>query len=441
MSHHPATGSLGLLVRRWPERRPIVIGGSVALLAAVLAGVAVVNEPSLGLDFLAVVPIVLIALECGQGAGLAVALASLAMVLLLAVDERPGLDAAAIVTRGFAFLAAALTAGRFSDRMRAAYATEERLLRSGLRLSEVSGRERLPAIALAEAMGSPRAVGAAVGIDGVAEAQAGRGEGARTVVPMEAHGVHVGTIEVFHDREPAPEQLAALRLLARQTAVVAENLRLLDLDGERAALETRLREVRQELLESRSGAGLLLRAEEEGKRRTAEKLHEDLAQVLSAVLLGVRMLERAGSDGGTAPLKDLHEQVTRVLADVRDLARELRPVVLDQLGLVPALEALGRAARDRGSAGTVAVDAVPATLRDEVETAVFRLVEDALTRDATVVVGAQDDEVVVGIELEAPGPDAVLALRARAESAGGTVSAAAPAGGTVTALRATIPSG
>ena len=429
---------LGLLVRRWPERRPVVIAVAFATLVAVLAGVVVAHDPELGIGFLGTVPIMLVALECGQRAGLAFALVAFGAILVLAADEQPALGAAAIALRGFAYFAAALAAGRFSDRMRAAHETEERLLRSGLRLSEVSRRERLPAIALAEAMGSPRALGAAVGIDGVDEARAGAEEGTRTVVPMAAHGVHVGTIEVFHDGGPEPEELAALRLLARQTAIVAESLRLLDLDGERAALETRLREVRRELLESRSGAGLVLRAEEEGKRRAAEKLHEDLAQVLSAVLLGMRMLERNGGDG-SEPLKDLQEQVARVLSDVRDVARELRPVVLDQLGLAPALEALGRAARDRGSQASVAVGALPETLPDEVETAVFRLIEDALLQNATVIVEEQDGEIVIGIGIDAPTPEAVLALRARAESAGGTVTTSAPAGGPVTALRVTVP--
>ena len=152
-------------------------------------------------------------------------------------------------------------------------------------------------------------------------------------------------------------------------------------------------------------------------------------------------VERSGGEGDGAPLQDLHEQVARVLSDVRDVARELRPVVLDQLGLGPALEALGRAARDRGSRATVSVGRLPATLPDEAETAVFRLVEEALASDAAVEVGMHEDAVVIGIDVAAPGPDAVLALRARAESAGGTVSVRAPAGGRVTAMRVSVPAG
>ena len=201
-------------------------------------------------------------------------------------------------------------------------------------------------------------------------------------------------------------------------------------------MESRLREVRRELVESRSGTGALLRAEEAGKRRAAEKLHEDLAQVLSAVLLGMRMLGRSRPDDGSSSLEALHQQVAQVLADVRDVARELRPVVLDQLGLAAALEAL---ARDRADGATLAVGTLPDALPDVVETAVFRLVEEALVLGAAVTVEPAGGAVAVGIELESPAPDAVLALRARAESAGGTLTATAPAGGTVTMLRATTP--
>jgi two-component system sensor histidine kinase UhpB len=180
----------------------------------------------------------------------------------------------------------------------------------------------------------------------------------------------------------------------------------------------------------------LLRAEEAGKRRAAEKLHEDLAQVLSAVLLGMRMLERSSPGDGSSALEALHQQVAQVLADVRDVARELRPVVLDQLGLATALGAL---ARDRGDGTSLAVGALPTGIPDVVETAVFRLVEEALALDADVTLEPADGAIAIDIEVEGTAPDAVLALRARAESVGGTLTATAPVGGTVTVLRATMP--
>jgi signal transduction histidine kinase len=427
---------LGLLVRRWPERRRIVLGTALLSLAGVLVAVVAADDPALGLWYLAALPILLASLEFGQRSGLTTAAVAFGAVLVASAAGRPELAAVEIANRGLVFMAAAAIAGRFIDRMRAAHAREERLLRAGLRLSEASRREQLAEIAASELMRTPGVVGATAGIDGLPAVRQGSERGERTAVPMVAHGVHVGTLEAFHAKAPAPEEQAALKLLARQVAILAESLRLLDLHQEHAAMETRLREVRRELVESRSGTGALLQAEEAGKRRAAEKLHEDLAQVLSAVLLGMRMLERSGPGDRSGSMEALHRQVAQVLADVRDVARDLRPVVLDQLGLGTALEGL---ARERGQGASVAVGALPDTLPDAVETAVFRLVEEALAIGARVSVEADDGELAIGIVAESPTPDAVLALRARAESAGGTVRVSGAADGDVTTLSATMP--
>ncbi|HET8952175.1 MAG TPA: histidine kinase [Solirubrobacteraceae bacterium] len=420
-----------------------MLGAAALLFLGVLVALVVADDVTLGLALLAVVPVVLVGLELGQRGGTLAAMLAFAAVLAEAAAGQSELDAAGLATCGIVFLSTGVAAGRFSDRMRAVLAREERLLRSGLRLSEASGRDRLAEMALREALATPGVVGAVVRLDGLPEVGEGRLNGPRAIVPLHAHGLDVGAIEAYHDAPTTTEDRAALELLARQTAIVAESLRLLDLDTERAALESRLREVRLELLESRSGAGLLLRAEEEGKRRAAEKLHEDLAQVLSAVLLGMRMLERSRPADGSPAFEEIHEQVTRVLSEVRDVARDLRPVVLDQLGLTAALETLARAAQERGVRARLTVGPLPPDLPDDIETAVYRLVEDALAlgadgAGADVTVDGEAGDVEVGIGVEAPSPEALLALRARAEAAGGTVTVTSPGGGTTT-LRATMP--
>jgi two-component system, NarL family, sensor histidine kinase UhpB len=262
-------------------------------------------------------------------------------------------------------------------------------------------------------------------------------------VPMLAHDVEIGRIEAFHTAPLPPEDRAALELLARQTALTAENLRLLGLDRERAALEVRLREVGDELLEIRSGAGLLMRAQEDDRRRLADKLHEDLAQVLAAVLMGMRMLERQSPDGRSASLQQLHEQVTRVLADVRDVARELRPAVLDQLGLRAAVEARTRAAREAGADVTLPLETVPEHLPERVETTVYRLVDDAIDAASgdhlEVAIEPAPDALGMRIAMRGPSPEALLTLRTRAESAGGTAETSAPDGDGMRLVRVTLP--
>ena len=442
---HSTPAPLGLLVRRWPERRPLVLSGAAALFAAVLAAMVLANDARLGLGLLAVVPIVLVALELGERGGIAASLVAIGVLVCVAAFDRPDLDALAVAVRSFVFLAVGAAAGHFSDRMRATQAREERLLRSGLRLSAASTRERLGEEVAYEVVATPAVYAVEVLVDGVSHSigvPAGR---LRTRLPLRAHGVEVGRIEAVHHKALTPEDRAALEVLASQAALIAENLRLLDLDDERAALETRLRDVRRELLEMRSGAGLLLQAEEDDKRRLAGKLHEELAQVLAAVLLGLRMLDRQGPDGRSVTLEALHGQVAQVLADVRDVARELRPVVLDQLGLRAALEALADAARERGADVSFDVGTMPRQLPEQIETAVFRLVEYALdsTGGSRLRVSIEEAQNALQIDLamEQPAPAVLLALRTRAESLGGRTEIRARDASAMTALRVTAPVG
>src|SRR5207244_9024508 len=79
-------------------------------------------------------------------------------------------------------------------------------------------------------------------------------------------------------------------------------------------------------------------------RRRARERHDETAQALTSILLGLKPLEEAlsGHPARTA-LAELREQVVAALQDVRRLAVELRPAVLDDFGLVPALERLAEA--------------------------------------------------------------------------------------------------
>jgi signal transduction histidine kinase len=431
-STHSAPAPLGLLVRRWPERRPLLLGGAVVLFVAVFTFMAVADDPALGLGFLAVVPIVLVGLELGERGGIATGLLAIGVVVCAAVLERPEMDTLAVVVRAFVFLVVGAAAGHYSDRMRATQAREERLLRSGLRLGAVSMPERLGEMVAHELVAMPGVQAAAVVVDGVSHSLGPATGGLRSSAPMRAHGTEVGRIEVVHAKPLSPEDRAALELLASQSALTAENLRLLGLDGERAALETRLRDVRRELLESRSGAGLLLQAEEDEKRRLADKLHEDLAQVLAAVLLGMR----------SAPLQELHGQIAQVLAEIRDVARELRPVVLDQLGLRAAVETLAAAARERGADVSLDVETVPRQLPEQIETAVFRLVEYALdSTDGRLDASIEEaqDGLRIGIAMQRPAREVLLALRTRAEALGGATEVLPADRDAMTRLRVTVP--
>jgi signal transduction histidine kinase len=118
---------------------------------------------------------------------------------------------------------------------------------------------------------------------------------------------------------------------------------------------------------------LLLSAQEDERRRIARELHDEAGQVLTAVKIALDL------DGR----REAGELVGRALAQVRDLSNLLRPSVLDDLGLLPALAALGD---DVSRAMRIAVNldtsAIKRRLRPDVEVVIYRVVQEALTNVA-----------------------------------------------------------
>jgi signal transduction histidine kinase len=121
----------------------------------------------------------------------------------------------------------------------------------------------------------------------------------------------------------------------------------------------------------------LLDGQETERRRLARELHDETGQALASILLGLKALER---DVGEQPLAVIRELVDSALGDVRRLTVELRPPALDDFGLAAALERLASVIGER-SEFTIDVNVnVPSgSLPPEHETAVYRIVQEALT--------------------------------------------------------------
>lgn len=125
----------------------------------------------------------------------------------------------------------------------------------------------------------------------------------------------------------------------------------------------------------------VLRVQEDERRRLARELHDGLGQNLTALK---HRLSRIG-DGLTPAQADLRSQLDAAIAlcgetleDTRELSRLLRPPILDDLGLEPALHWL---ARTQGQASgleiVVEIEPLPA-LEGDVETLIFRIAQEAL---------------------------------------------------------------
>ena len=181
-------------------------------------------------------------------------------------------------------------------------------------------------------------------------------------VPLIARGQPIGVI-VAHDKAGGDPRFTDA------------DLRLAETFAPRAAVA-----VDQSARVAGDALRRVVEAQELERRRLARELHDQTGQELTSVLLGLKAGEEASSDEGrAAAVAAVREQVVETLHDVRRLAVELRPKALDDFGLVAALEHL----RDTFSEQTgmrVELEAnVGDRLPSDVETALYRIVQEALT--------------------------------------------------------------
>lgn len=125
----------------------------------------------------------------------------------------------------------------------------------------------------------------------------------------------------------------------------------------------------------------LLRAQEDERRRIARELHDELGQALTALKINLQQM-KGGSDEETR-LNDSIEIVGQALQQVRGMALDLRPSILDDLGLVAALRwYVSRQAQRTGAIGRFIADPENLRLDPELETLCFRIAQGALTNMA-----------------------------------------------------------
>ncbi|MEX0816188.1 MAG: GAF domain-containing protein [Gaiellales bacterium] len=182
-------------------------------------------------------------------------------------------------------------------------------------------------------------------------------------VPMLARDQAIGVIhavdKLVADRRFTNEDRKLVEIFASRAAVAVDQSRRIERDAFRRMVE----------------------AQELERRRLARELHDETGQALTSILLGLHGLEEKDGEGLRAAAADLRELVVETLHDVRRLAVELRPKALDDFGLVAALQRLTETFSEQTG---IAVD-LESRLREnerlpsEVETVLYRIVQEALT--------------------------------------------------------------
>ncbi len=229
------------------------------------------------------------------------------------------------------------------------------------------------------------------------------------------------------------------------------------------ALEARTAEL--ERLSSR-----MLRAHENERRRLSRELHDETAQVFTAVKMQLGVLRDFAGRGpsGEAPRDAVHDgfrdaqraRFDRVLAlidtgirSIRGVTNALRPSLLDDLGLLPALRSLAADFEERtGIVVALEVPDVMPALPEDADLALFRAVQEALSNVARHAAGAtrvavslaadargvllmvRDDGAGLGAPadlgaFERAGHVGLVGMRERIAALGGTVAAGDAAGG------------
>ena len=138
----------------------------------------------------------------------------------------------------------------------------------------------------------------------------------------------------------------------------------------------------------------LVEVQETERRHLARELHDEIGQALTATEMNLQaLLESPGTDALAPRLKESLRVVERVLEQVHDLSLNLRPSMLDDLGLVPALRwYTERQAALAGLQAEVRADPLEQRLDPMIETQCFRVAQEALTN---VVKHAKARTVVV----------------------------------------------
>ncbi len=206
--------------------------------------------------------------------------------------------------------------------------------------------------------------------------------------------------------------------------------------------------------------GQILRAQEEERRRVARELHDEAAQSLTSLLVRLRLLEQAQApEAAQQRVAELRRLTARALDDVRRIALEMRPSVLDDLGLADALHAHVDGLNASGSTRiSLLTEGLGVRLEPGVELALYRVAQEALTNArrharasaARVRIHREGSDVVLEVEDDGAGFDphqassrgsglGLAGMRERMGLIGGTLTIrSAPGQGTTVVARVSL---
>ncbi len=240
----------------------------------------------------------------------------------------------------------------------------------------------------------------------------GQSPACHVTIPLVVRSKVVGVLNITsaNPEQFGAEDLDLLNAIGRQLGLAVENARLLEEVQRKEAMRGRLLEK-------------VISAQEEERKRIARELHDETGQALASILVGLGTLD-SEQDISQVKLRlnELKGVVTKTLEGVHSMAVELRPSILDDLGLVPALQRHTKeySARYDVVAEFQAVGLDGRRFSPHVEISLYRIVQEAMTnavrhasaRHVSVLLERRRDQAVVIVEDDGKGFDVEQVLGA-----------------------------
>jgi PAS domain S-box-containing protein len=181
------------------------------------------------------------------------------------------------------------------------------------------------------------------------------------------------------------DEIALLRGLADQASSAIENAELFE-------------QVRSGRERQRKLAKNLVDIQEAERRHIAKELHDHLGQLLTGLQFMLESTKNQSSGKQRSNLEEIQSSVTDIIGQVREMSLNLRPSMLDDMGLIPTLLwHIDRYTKQTQIRVNFRYDEIPGRLPLEIETAAYRIVQEALTNVARY---AQVNEVFVGMVMQ-----------------------------------------
>lgn len=206
---------------------------------------------------------------------------------------------------------------------------------------------------------------------------------------------------------------------AGQAGVSLPEVRDADRDTQRlaAAIQSMLTRLDERTRQLRALSERAIHAQEAERKRIAQNLHDETGQALSTLIINLERIEVAlpPTAADLQPrLSDTRQLATRTLDDLRNLIYGLRPTILDDLGLVPAIRWYARSSF--GEAGVhLQLDSLDEATRmpAEIETTLFRIAQEAVNnivrhaqaRTVSVLLRREGEDVCLTVEDDGQGFD------------------------------------